>query len=81
MLSPNKLLVSWKEPKGDFDSYLFLYSSIPGMTAPSAGTGEERRFQKGHPRIHLLLIRTFCLKGFKLTQLVLHLCHLSTFQI
>uniref|UniRef100_A0A3Q3N772 Collagen, type XIV, alpha 1a n=1 Tax=Mastacembelus armatus TaxID=205130 RepID=A0A3Q3N772_9TELE len=30
VLSPSKLLVSWKEPKGDFDSYLFLYSSIPG---------------------------------------------------
>uniref|UniRef100_A0A3Q3EL43 Collagen, type XIV, alpha 1a n=1 Tax=Labrus bergylta TaxID=56723 RepID=A0A3Q3EL43_9LABR len=30
VLSPSKLLVSWKEPKGDFDSYLFLYNSIPG---------------------------------------------------
>ncbi|XP_047455334.1 collagen alpha-1(XIV) chain isoform X2 [Mugil cephalus] len=29
-LSPRKLLVSWKEPKGEFDSYLFLYNSIPG---------------------------------------------------
>ncbi|XP_018541621.1 collagen alpha-1(XIV) chain [Lates calcarifer] len=29
-LSSSKLLVSWKEPKGDFDSYLFLYNSIPG---------------------------------------------------
>ncbi|XP_032374920.1 collagen alpha-1(XIV) chain isoform X1 [Etheostoma spectabile] len=30
VLSSNKLLVSWKEPKGDFDSYLFLYNSTPG---------------------------------------------------
>ncbi|XP_028326880.1 collagen alpha-1(XIV) chain isoform X2 [Gouania willdenowi] len=30
VMSPNKLLVSWKEPKGDFDSYLFLYNSLPG---------------------------------------------------
>uniref|UniRef100_A0A3B5BAD1 Collagen type XIV alpha 1 chain n=1 Tax=Stegastes partitus TaxID=144197 RepID=A0A3B5BAD1_9TELE len=30
VLSSSKLLVSWKEPKGDFDSYLFLYNSIPG---------------------------------------------------
>ncbi|XP_008321702.2 collagen alpha-1(XIV) chain isoform X2 [Cynoglossus semilaevis] len=30
VLSPDKLLVTWKEPKGDFDSYLFLYNSIPG---------------------------------------------------
>ncbi|XP_077382117.1 collagen alpha-1(XIV) chain isoform X2 [Festucalex cinctus] len=30
VLKPNNLLVSWKEPKGDFDSYLFLYNSIPG---------------------------------------------------
>lgn len=30
VLSPSKLLVAWKEPKGDFDSYLFLYNSIPG---------------------------------------------------
>ncbi|TMS10561.1 Collagen alpha-1(XIV) chain [Larimichthys crocea] len=30
VLSPGKLLVSWKEPKGDFDSYLFLYNSMPG---------------------------------------------------
>ncbi|KAK2910439.1 collagen alpha-1(XIV) chain [Channa argus] len=29
-LSSGKLLVSWKEPKGNFDSYLFLYNSIPG---------------------------------------------------
>ncbi|XP_051921656.1 collagen alpha-1(XIV) chain isoform X4 [Hippocampus zosterae] len=30
VLNPNNLLVSWKEPKGDFDSYLFIYNSIPG---------------------------------------------------
>uniref|UniRef100_A0A672ZAW4 Collagen, type XIV, alpha 1a n=1 Tax=Sphaeramia orbicularis TaxID=375764 RepID=A0A672ZAW4_9TELE len=30
VLSSDKLLISWREPKGDFDSYLFLYSSIPG---------------------------------------------------
>ncbi|XP_028280437.1 collagen alpha-1(XIV) chain [Parambassis ranga] len=30
VLSQSKLLVSWKEPKGDFDSYLFLYNSLPG---------------------------------------------------
>ncbi|KAM7420454.1 hypothetical protein PAMA_014937 [Pampus argenteus] len=30
VLSTSKLLVSWKEPKGDFDSYLFLYNSVPG---------------------------------------------------
>ncbi|XP_045900552.1 collagen alpha-1(XIV) chain [Micropterus dolomieu] len=30
VLSSSKLLISWKEPKGDFDSYLFLYNSIPG---------------------------------------------------
>ncbi|XP_034552837.1 collagen alpha-1(XIV) chain isoform X1 [Notolabrus celidotus] len=30
VLSPSKLLVAWKEPKGDFDSYLFLYNSVPG---------------------------------------------------
>lgn len=30
VLSPSKLLVTWKEPKGDFDSYLFLYNSTPG---------------------------------------------------
>ncbi|XP_054636635.1 collagen alpha-1(XIV) chain isoform X3 [Dunckerocampus dactyliophorus] len=29
-LNSNTLLVAWKEPKGDFDSYLFLYNSIPG---------------------------------------------------
>ncbi|XP_062421387.1 collagen alpha-1(XIV) chain-like [Pungitius pungitius] len=30
VLSPTKLLISWKEPKGDFDSYLFLYNSTRG---------------------------------------------------
>uniref|UniRef100_I3JIA6 Collagen type XIV alpha 1 chain n=1 Tax=Oreochromis niloticus TaxID=8128 RepID=I3JIA6_ORENI len=30
VLSSSKLLVSWKEPKGDFDSYLFFYKSTPG---------------------------------------------------
>ncbi|KAG7475312.1 collagen alpha-1(XIV) chain isoform X1 [Solea senegalensis] len=30
VLSPSRLLVLWREPKGDFDSYLFLYNSIPG---------------------------------------------------
>lgn len=30
VLSSSKLLISWKEPKGDFDSYLFLYKSVPG---------------------------------------------------
>uniref|UniRef100_A0A674PJM5 Collagen type XIV alpha 1 chain n=1 Tax=Takifugu rubripes TaxID=31033 RepID=A0A674PJM5_TAKRU len=30
VLSSSKLLISWKEPKGDFDSYLFLYNSVPG---------------------------------------------------
>ncbi|KAM7382659.1 hypothetical protein PAMP_002381 [Pampus punctatissimus] len=30
VLSTSKLLVSWKEPKGDFDSYLFLYNGVPG---------------------------------------------------
>uniref|UniRef100_A0A672GQ45 Collagen, type XIV, alpha 1a n=1 Tax=Salarias fasciatus TaxID=181472 RepID=A0A672GQ45_SALFA len=30
VLSSSKLLISWKEPKGDFDSYLFLYNSLPG---------------------------------------------------
>nr|XP_033958086.1 collagen alpha-1(XIV) chain [Pseudochaenichthys georgianus] len=30
VLSSSKLLVAWKEPKGDFDSYLFLYKSTPG---------------------------------------------------
>ncbi|KAF0045233.1 hypothetical protein F2P81_001762 [Scophthalmus maximus] len=30
VLSSSKLLISWKEPKGDFDSFLFLYNSIPG---------------------------------------------------
>lgn len=30
VLSSSKLLVSWKEPKGDFDSYLFLYNFLPG---------------------------------------------------
>ncbi|XP_061920201.1 collagen alpha-1(XIV) chain-like isoform X2 [Entelurus aequoreus] len=29
-VNSNTLLVAWKEPKGDFDSYLFLYNSIPG---------------------------------------------------
>uniref|UniRef100_A0A8C6LDC3 Collagen, type XIV, alpha 1a n=1 Tax=Nothobranchius furzeri TaxID=105023 RepID=A0A8C6LDC3_NOTFU len=28
--SPSKLLVAWREPKGDVDSYLFFYNSIPG---------------------------------------------------
>ncbi|XP_037533181.1 collagen alpha-1(XIV) chain [Nematolebias whitei] len=28
--SPSKLLVSWREPKGNVDSYLFFYNSIPG---------------------------------------------------
>ncbi|XP_053700196.1 collagen alpha-1(XIV) chain isoform X1 [Synchiropus splendidus] len=30
VLSSSKLLITWKEPKGDFDSYLFLYNSLPG---------------------------------------------------
>uniref|UniRef100_A0A3Q3WAZ5 Uncharacterized protein n=1 Tax=Mola mola TaxID=94237 RepID=A0A3Q3WAZ5_MOLML len=29
LLAPSVLLVSWREPKGDFDSYLFLYNSMP----------------------------------------------------
>ncbi|XP_035987117.1 collagen alpha-1(XIV) chain isoform X1 [Fundulus heteroclitus] len=28
--SSSRLLVSWREPKGDVDSYLFLYNSLPG---------------------------------------------------
>lgn len=35
LLSSSNLLVTWKEPKGDVDSYLFLYNSLPGrMTLP-----------------------------------------------
>ncbi|XP_041844785.1 collagen alpha-1(XIV) chain [Melanotaenia boesemani] len=30
VLSSSKLLVSWREPKGDIDSYLIIYNSIPG---------------------------------------------------
>ncbi|XP_024122784.1 collagen alpha-1(XIV) chain isoform X3 [Oryzias melastigma] len=30
VLSSSKLLVSWREPKGDIDGYLFLYHSKPG---------------------------------------------------
>ncbi|KAM6909847.1 collagen alpha-1(XIV) chain-like [Xenentodon cancila] len=30
VLSSSKLLVSWKEPKGDVDGYLFIYNSLPG---------------------------------------------------
>ncbi|XP_061572452.1 collagen alpha-1(XIV) chain [Cololabis saira] len=30
VLSSSKLHVSWREPKGDVDSYLFIYNSIPG---------------------------------------------------
>ncbi|XP_034031083.1 collagen alpha-1(XIV) chain-like [Thalassophryne amazonica] len=30
VLSSNKLLVSWKEPKGDLDSYLFIFRTSPG---------------------------------------------------
>ena len=29
-LGTNKLHVSWKEPKGDFDSYIFIYVTKPG---------------------------------------------------
>lgn len=30
VLSAGKLLVSWKEPKGDYDGYKFIYNSEPG---------------------------------------------------
>uniref|UniRef100_A0A3Q1EMQ6 Fibronectin type-III domain-containing protein n=1 Tax=Acanthochromis polyacanthus TaxID=80966 RepID=A0A3Q1EMQ6_9TELE len=30
VLSPTKLHVSWKEPKGEFESYKVLYSTSPG---------------------------------------------------
>ncbi|KAJ8395287.1 hypothetical protein AAFF_G00034890 [Aldrovandia affinis] len=30
VLSSGKLLVSWKEPRGDFESYTFIYNTEPG---------------------------------------------------
>lgn len=47
VLSPDKLLVTWKEPKGDFDSYLFLYNSIPGRTSSTADTRRSQALKGG----------------------------------
>lgn len=30
VLSAGKLLVSWKEPKGEYDGYKFIYNTEPG---------------------------------------------------
>ncbi|XP_055083772.1 collagen alpha-1(XIV) chain isoform X1 [Periophthalmus magnuspinnatus] len=43
VLSPNKLLVTWKEPKGDFDSYLFTYSTSDGHQREIAVPKAEHR--------------------------------------
>lgn len=32
ILSPTRLHVSWKEPKGQFESYKVVYSTQPGKT-------------------------------------------------
>ncbi|XP_026227052.1 collagen alpha-1(XIV) chain [Anabas testudineus] len=50
LLSPTNLLVTWKEPKGEVDSYLFLYSSIPG------GQQKEIIVSKSDPKV---LIKDF----------------------
>lgn len=32
VLSPTKLHVSWKEPKGEFESYKVIYATVPGKS-------------------------------------------------
>ena len=49
VLSSSKLLVSWKEPKGDFDSYLFLYNSIPGRIILLWHTHRLKKKNKNKP--------------------------------
>uniref|UniRef100_A0A3B3X1D4 Collagen, type XIV, alpha 1a n=1 Tax=Poecilia mexicana TaxID=48701 RepID=A0A3B3X1D4_9TELE len=43
--SSRRLLVSWREPKGDVDSYLFLYNSLPG------GQQKEVIVSKSDPKV------------------------------
>lgn len=40
VLSPSQLQVSWKEPKGEFEGYSVIYSTLPGkslLKSPNAG--------------------------------------------
>uniref|UniRef100_A0A3B5MBE3 Uncharacterized protein n=1 Tax=Xiphophorus couchianus TaxID=32473 RepID=A0A3B5MBE3_9TELE len=43
--SSRKLLVSWREPRGEVDSYLFLYNSLPG------GQQREIIVSKSDPKV------------------------------
>uniref|UniRef100_A0A096MF24 Collagen type XIV alpha 1 chain n=1 Tax=Poecilia formosa TaxID=48698 RepID=A0A096MF24_POEFO len=43
--SSRRLLVSWRQPKGDVDSYLFLYNSLPG------GQQKEVIVSKSDPKV------------------------------
>uniref|UniRef100_A0A8C6UB04 Collagen type XIV alpha 1 chain n=1 Tax=Neogobius melanostomus TaxID=47308 RepID=A0A8C6UB04_9GOBI len=42
VLSPSKLLVAWKEPKGDFESYLFIYSTSGNVQEIAVPKTEHR---------------------------------------
>ncbi|KAM4580530.1 collagen alpha-1(XIV) chain isoform 2-T2 [Odontesthes bonariensis] len=45
VLSSSKLLISWREPKGDVDSYLLFYNSIPD------GQQKEIVVSKSHTKV------------------------------
>ncbi|XP_027142360.1 collagen alpha-1(XIV) chain isoform X2 [Larimichthys crocea] len=47
ILSPTKLNVSWKEPKGEFESYMVIYSTQPG--------GEQTEVQVSKKETKLLI--------------------------
>ncbi|TTF41799.1 Collagen alpha-1(XIV) chain [Bagarius yarrelli] len=44
VMGPDKLHVLWKEPKGEYDGYRFIYSSVPD------GERTELRIKKGQSR-------------------------------
>ncbi|XP_076610393.1 collagen alpha-1(XIV) chain isoform X2 [Chaetodon auriga] len=47
ILSPTKLHVSWKEPKGEFESYKVVYTTLPG--------GEQKEVQVSKQEAKLLI--------------------------
>uniref|UniRef100_A0A3Q2Z6X3 Collagen, type XIV, alpha 1b n=1 Tax=Hippocampus comes TaxID=109280 RepID=A0A3Q2Z6X3_HIPCM len=70
VLSPTRLLVSWKEPKGPLDGYVLAYSTRPAealgrFTGTEAPSGNERNVSPGRraksPRVHVSACACACI--------------------
>lgn len=58
VLSPTQLQVSWKEPKGEFEGYNVIYTTLPGKTSRHVSVSSPTFTQ--HVKIHQNALRQVC---------------------